>query len=1241
MTRKLSQLLALVFVLLAAAAGTSAHASHLRGTSLTWTPTGTPGQVTFTLQYSQRTSAGGCSTSPCSVGSKINVAIYFGDGGSGTVSATVTSVNTAQDWFSATGTVTHTYAGNGPYTAYYSNCCRVSTLVSGHDQTINMQTTVSPNSGNHAPVVSMPAIISVPLQATTGFVLSASDLDRDPLSFRLSTGAEMYSLTFSCAAQQPPGLTVAASTGQVTWDTTKITKAGCGYAAPKAGDLWPVQFMVQDLDANGNVKSKVPLDVILQFVSSTEPVPTLTLSQSSITVKPGTPVTFTATGDDPGATNPRITLTATGLPVGASATNLNSALTPPVSSTFTWTPTEAQSGTSYVITYTATNDTFEQVLKSASIFVQSILPPDVSCPASFNAAAGSTALPVTVSDPQGDAITVIATLDGTQVDSSNVDANAGSVTLPFTADVESGTHTYLVRATNSENQTNTCSTTVTVTQTPQQISFSPLTAITYGSASSVNLVATGGASGNPVTFSVVSGPATINGSQLIITGAGTITVAANQAGSASYTAAPQVTQSMVVNPAPLTVSVVGTPTKTYDATTTAALSGANFQVSGVASGDNIVVNQNAGNYASANAGAQTVTAALTTANFAATTGNLANYVLPASASGAGQINPAVASVSPAAASKVYGTADPALTGTLAGFIASDNVTAAYTRAAGETVLGGPYSITATLSPAAVLSNYNITYNTAALTISPAPASVVVNAASKTYGSADPALTGTLSGFLPADGVTAAYTRTAGEAVAGSPYAITASLSPASVLSNYTVTNTPAQFTITAAPLTITAGNGSMTYGGAVPAITPSFTGLVGPDSAASLGAVTCSTTATSSSAVGTYPTSCTGAADSNYVINYAGGNVVVNQAALVVTPASATRPYGSANPALTGTVTGIVNNDPITATYGTAATSGSDVGTYTITAQLSDPAAKLGNYAVTLNTGTLTVVKANQTTFWATPAAITYAMPLTAAQLNATVSVPGPSAAGAITYTPAAGTVLDAGAQTLTVNVAGTSNYNAATASVTLTVNKAQPVFASLSAPTITFHTGTTTLSGTLVAPTAVPAGQQVAITLNGVAQTATVGANGSFSTTFNTATLPVVSSGYTVSYAFAGNQDFLAASASSQLTVSYAVCYAYDTTQVKKIGSTYPIKVTVCDVNGQNVATANTVVTGIGWGTSSPAYTPLPDAGNSNGNGTFRNTGSFFMWNLKTTGMPAGRFNTYFSISGDPVLHLAPFAVE
>jgi hypothetical protein len=52
------------------------------------------------------------------------------------------------------------------------------------------------------------------------------------------------------------------------------------------------------------------------------------------------------------------------------------------------------------------------------------------------------------------------------------------------------------------------------------------------------------------------------------------------------------------------------------------------------------------------------------------------------------------------------------------------------------------------------------------------------------------------------------------------------------------------------------------------------------------------------------------------------------------------------------------NGDNITATYATTATAASPAGTYPIVPTLVDPTAKLGNYAITSNNGTLTVVAA-------------------------------------------------------------------------------------------------------------------------------------------------------------------------------------------------------------------------------------------------------------------------------------------
>jgi hypothetical protein len=86
-----------------------------------------------------------------------------------------------------------------------------------------------------------------------------------------------------------------------------------------------------------------------------------------------------------------------------------------------------------------------------------------------------------------------------------------------------------------------------------------------------------------------------------------------------------------------------------------------------------------------------------------------------------------ASVTPAAASKTFGTPDPPLTGVLVGFLASDNITAVYSRVSGEAV--GTYPISATLGPAAALANYAITYGTALLTIVIPPPPTVTDIAS--------------------------------------------------------------------------------------------------------------------------------------------------------------------------------------------------------------------------------------------------------------------------------------------------------------------------------------------------------------------------------------------------------------------------------------------------------------------------------------------------------------------------------
>ncbi len=127
---------------------------------------------------------------------------------------------------------------------------------------------------------------------------------------------------------------------------------------------------------------------------------------------------------------------------------------------------------------------------------------------------------------------------------------------------------YLGDASNAPSQSPTVPLTGTSLLT-QTISFAPIASpVTYG-VPPISLSATGGGTGNPVIFSVLSGPGYISGNTLVVTGVGTIAVAANQAGNADYSAAPQVTQSVVVNRTTPTFSVSCSPNPVvYGANTT-------------------------------------------------------------------------------------------------------------------------------------------------------------------------------------------------------------------------------------------------------------------------------------------------------------------------------------------------------------------------------------------------------------------------------------------------------------------------------------------------------------------------------------------------------------------------------------------------------------------------------------------------------------------------------------------------
>lgn len=362
-------------------------------------------------------------------------------------------------------------------------------------------------------------------------------------------------------------------------------------------------------------------------------------------------------------------------------------------------------------------------------------------------------------------------------------------------------------------------------------------------------------------------------------------------------------------------------------------------------------------------------------------------------------------------------------------------------------------------------------------------------------------------------------------------------------------------------------------------------------------------------------------------------HVFVTKATPVITwptPAAITYPE-----AISATQLNATANVPGTFTYTPVEGTVLDAGTHTLSVHFVPEDG--GTYNDADATVQLVVNKANQTITWATPDPIVYGTPLSDTQLNATVTVPGPSPAGELTYNPAAGAVLNAGTNTLSVTAAATTNYNAATATVELVVLKVTPVFSDLSAPTIIIGTASTTISGKIAADALIPPGN-VVITLNGTSQNAAIGADGSFSASFATGALGTAI--YPVTFAYAGSQNFHPANASSTLTVTYGVSGEPIPNQPKGSNGTIPVSVKLLNASGQNVSTANLTLTPVGLRlVGDPDFTPVVTL-----SPTFRYQnaqGGRYVINIRPNNLPAGTYEFGFTVGGDPVTHTITFVVQ
>lgn len=276
-----------------------------------------------------------------------------------------------------------------------------------------------------------------------------------------------------------------------------------------------------------------------------------------------------------------------------------------------------------------------------------------------------------------------------------------------------------------------------------------------------------------------------------------------------------------------------------------------------------------------------------------------------------------------------------------------------------------------------------------------------------------------------------------------------------------------------------------------------------------------------------------------------------------------------------------------------------------------------GNFAAGSNTGALHVNKATPIITWPGPGAITYGTPLGATQLNATANV-----AGAFSYTPAGGTILNAGnGQTLSVNFTPTdiADYVGAAKSVTINVNPA-PL-------TITANDAGKLLNAANPAFTAtyngfVP-GQgpgDLAGTLSCTSPALTTSPVGSY---------PINCSGQT-------STNYSIQYAAGTLKVYYAgggVCYGdlghsilqpvnVDGSSVFKQKSTVPAKFRVCDATGASVGTAGVVATfnlvRIVNGTAVQTVTEAVDSTTPDAAFRWDSTGQQWIFNISTKNLSA-----------------------
>jgi gliding motility-associated-like protein len=429
---------------------------------------------------------------------------------------------------------------------------------------------------------------------------------------------------------------------------------------------------------------------------------------------------------------------------------------------------------------------------------------------------------------------------------------------------------------------------------------------------------------------------------------------------------------IIIDKTALTITA-NTVHKTYGATLAGASGSTAFTSTGLQNGETIgSVTLTYGTGAAANAAAGTYTGSVVASLATGGTFDANNYTITFTP-GDIIIDKAALMITADNQSRSYGAANPALTISYAGFVGGESAADLTAQPAASTsaVITSPVGSYPVTVSGASSANYTISYTAGTLTVTKAALTITANTVHKTYGAALAGASGSTafsSTGLQNGETIGSLTLTYGTGAAANATVGTYTGSVVSSLAaggtfdanNYTITFTSGDIIIDKAALVVTANDQSRSYGAPNPALTISYAGFVAGESAADLTAQpAASTLAVITSPVGTYPVSVSGATSNNYTITYINGTLIIGKANLIVTANNQLRTYGAANPTLTFTLSGFVNDESIANLVSPPLISSlvnvsTPVGTYPIVVN----GASSINYNVSYINGTMTITPA-------------------------------------------------------------------------------------------------------------------------------------------------------------------------------------------------------------------------------------------------------------------------------------------